>query len=198
MRFPVKIPITKTFTEQKVVNKAWADSGTVSGDLQPLLTKVTNANDTGLPFKSSHQFFTNSVVDFNTRFIDENGDIYLVVDPKFWGNHTQAILARVIMDDVVSVTGTRVTGTKADGSPKTETLPIYDSIHCTLIPFNGDIIVATSGAATVVYMDMYCDIGNIKVNDIITDLSTGSKYKVLNVKQFNTICYQKIRIQGVT
>ncbi|MBU2701177.1 hypothetical protein Ga0466249_002291 [Sporomusaceae bacterium BoRhaA] len=195
MRFTVKIPITKTLTVQKVVNKVWVDSGTISGDLQPLKTRTTNANSIGLPYKNSHQFFTNDVANYNTRYIDGN-DIYLVIEPKDWFNHRQVLLARVIMDDSVSITGTRVTGVKPDGSPVTQTGITIASMPCTLVPDKGDVTVTTSGSTVLTTLEMYCNLSDIKEKDIITDLSTSSKYKVLNVKNYNQIAYQKIKLQG--
>ncbi|MDF2563682.1 MAG: hypothetical protein K0Q53_77 [Massilibacillus sp.] len=197
MIFPINFSEERDLILQKVVNRAWVDVDTIKGELLPLKkSSSTNSDGIGLPYKNSAQLFTKRTLGFNMRIVDGTSK-YLISDPQNWGTHWQAFLALVLMDDSVKVTRKQSGGK----SPSGANLPaidkaIVDSLPCYLIPDKGNIVVVTSGQTSITYMKMYCDMTDIKQNDIIDDLNSEVKYKVINVKQLTQVAYTYCYLQG--
>ena len=92
-----------------------------------------------------------------------------------------------------------VTGTKtATGTTPTVLTVIIPLLKCDLQPSNGIVIVPTAGQTIVFYKNMFCNVADVKVNDIVTDLDTLEKFKVLNTNSYGLLKHMEIRLQGGT
>jgi hypothetical protein len=195
--YPVDFPEQRDLILQKVVNRQWADAGIIKGEVQPLKKSTnTNTDGIGLPYKNSSQLFTKDKIGLNMRIIDGT-DKYLISDPQSWGTHYQAFLALVLMDDSVKVARKQGGGQSPSGGtiPATDKT-VIESLPCYLVPDKGNVIVVSSGQTSINYMRMYCDMTDIKQNDIVTDLNSNVKYKVITVKQFTQVCYTYALLQS--
>jgi hypothetical protein len=172
------------------------DAGTIQGEIQPLKKSASsNTDGMGLPYKNSSQLFTKDKIGFNMRIVDGT-DIYLISDPQPWGTHYQAFLALVIMNDSVKVTGKRSEGQSPSGAPLPATSKVISPLACHLVPDKGNVVVVSSGQTSINYMKMFCDMTDIKQNDIVEDLNSGVKYKVITVKQFTEVAYTYALLQS--
>jgi len=91
-----------------------------------------------------------------------------------------------------------VSGQSATGRP-TETLStITESLSCDLQPEGGTIVVPAQGQTAIYYKNMFCKPTDIKVNDIITDLSTSEKFKVITTNSYWMLKHMEIRLEGGT
>jgi uncharacterized protein YkvS len=90
-----------------------------------------------------------------------------------------------------------VAGTKtATGTiPQILTL-INPLVKCDLQPHEGIVITPIAGQTIIFYRTMFCNLSDIKENDIITDLDTNEKYKVLNINPYTLLKHMEIVIQG--
>lgn len=194
--YAIDFPEAKPVIVEKVQNKAWVGAGTIQAEIWPLKkSSTTNTDGLGLPYKNSHKIFTADSLDLNMRIIDGTKK-YLVSEPQDWGSHREAFLALVIMDDAVEITRQQQTGKSPSGNPIYSPITVIASLPCYIIPDTGNVIVVASGQTVIVTMKMYCDLTDIKENDVVTDLNSGSKYKVINVKQFTQVCYTAVTMQG--
>lgn len=196
MIFKVNFPEARPVIVQTVQNRAWVDKETVPAEIWPI-KKATNANTDGygLPYKNSHKIFTLGEIDTNMRIIDGTKK-YLVSEPQDWGTHREAFLALVIMDDTVKVERQGITGKTPTGTPITGTIIVSASMPCYVRPDTSNVVMASAGETSIVRMKLFCDMAAIQEKDVITDLATGSKYKVINVKQYTQIAYTEILMLG--
>jgi len=196
--FPVSFAEEKEVTLQKVVSRAWVDVGTIKAEIWPLKkASATNTDGIGLPYKNSHKIFTKADIGLNMRIVDGTNK-YLISEPQDWTSHREAFLSLVIMDDLVNITRKQNSGGQlpSGGSAASSTISVADSLSCYLVPDKGNVVVVSSGQTSINYMKMFCDMTDIKENDIVTDLNTESKYKVINVKQYTQVCYTYAYLQG--
>ncbi len=73
---------------------------------------------------------------------------------------------------------------------------ITSSMNAMIQPAKGDVIQPIQGQTALSYKTMFCYVTDIKPNDIITDLSTSEKFKVINVNQFNILKHMEITLEG--
>jgi TolB-like protein len=92
-----------------------------------------------------------------------------------------------------------VTGTPSpSGSPTTILSTLVASLKCDLQPHQGVVVVPVQGQTTIYYKNMFCNIVDIQANDIITDLATGEKFKVVNTNPWNILKHLEVFLQGGT
>ena len=85
------------------------------------------------------------------------------------------------------------------GAKKTVLETVVESLPCYFEPDDGIVIVPQEGQTTVYYYNMFCEIGaNIQANDIITNLVTGEKFKVINTNDYRILPHLEVRLQGGT
>lgn len=196
MIFSIAFPESRPVAVQIVQNRAWVANGTIDAEIWPLKKNSNGSTDgMGLPYKNSHKIFTLGSLSLNMRVIDGT-NTYLVSEPQNWGSHMEAFLSLIIMEDSVKIQRQQKTGSSPSGAPSTSLPVINASLPCYIIPDEGNVIVSTAGQTAIVTMKLYCDMTDIRENDVITDLNTGSKYKVINVKQFTQVCYTACTLQG--
>ena len=196
MIFKVNFPEARPVTAQIVQNRAWVDKETIHAEIWPI-KKATNANTDGygLPYKNSHKIFTLGELFTNMRIVDGTKK-YLVSEPQDWGTHREAFLALVIMDDLVSVDRQGIVGTSPTGTPKYGTISVFSSMPCYIRPDTSNVVMAVAGETSIVRMKLFCDMAALQEKDVVTDLNTGSKYKIINVKQYTQIAYTEILMLG--
>lgn len=85
-----------------------------------------------------------------------------------------------------------------DGSPQQTLSAVIDSLKCDLQSHQGVVVVPQQGQTTIYYKDMFCNIVDIQPNDIITDLATNEKYKVINTNSWNILRHMEVFLQGGT
>ena len=102
----------------------------------------------------------------------------------------------MILRDTVKVTRIVTTGKSPTGTPTTAISTIYASLKCDLQPDQGVVIVPIQGQTTIYYKNMFCNIADIKANDIVTNLSTNEAMKVININSYGLLKHMEIRLQG--
>jgi hypothetical protein len=91
-------------------------------------------------------------------------------------------------------------GTKSPtGASSHELKTLFESLPCYLESEEGIVIVPQEGQVAVYYVNMYCNLGyGIKANDIIINIATGEKFKVVNASDYSVLPHSEIRLQGGT
>jgi hypothetical protein len=85
------------------------------------------------------------------------------------------------------------------GAVKTTLKTIVEFMPCYFEPDDGIIIVPQEGQTAVYYYNMFCDIGtDLQANDIVTNLVTGEKFKVINYNDYRILPHLEVRLQGGT
>ena len=75
---------------------------------------------------------------------------------------------------------------------------ITASLPCDLQPNGGVVVVPSAGQTAIYYKTMFCYRSDIKENDIITDLSSGAKMKVVNINDYGILPHMEVNLQGGT
>ena len=104
----------------------------------------------------------------------------------------------MILRHTVSVERMVSSGTSPTGAQQTKLTVMIASLKCDLQPHQGAVVVPAQGQTTIYYKDMFCPIVDIKPNDIITDLATGEKMKVVNTNSWNILKHLEVFLQGGT
>lgn len=85
------------------------------------------------------------------------------------------------------------------GATKTTLKPIHERIDCYFEPDDGIVVVPQEGQTSVYYYNMFCDISmDIRPNDIVTNLVTGEKFKVINTNDYRILPHMEVKLQGGT
>lgn len=196
MIFPVKFPEARQVLTEIVYDRAWIDNGPIDAEIWPL-KKASNSNSDGfgLPYKNSHKIFTTGQLVSNMRIIDGEKK-YLVSEPQDWSSHREAFLALIIMNDLVKIERQSASGVSPTGTPSIVPTTVFASMLCHIRPDDGEVVVVTAGETAIVKMKLFCDMATILEKDVVTDLNSGSKYKVINVKQHTQIAYTEVVMLG--
>lgn len=104
----------------------------------------------------------------------------------------------MILQDRASVERRSNNTSSATGAKSSALEVVIESLPCYIEPDDGVVIVPQSGQTSVYYMNMFCDIADIRPNDIVTDLSTGEKFKVINTNEYRILKHMEVRMQGGT
>lgn len=89
--------------------------------------------------------------------------------------------------------------TTPTGTQKTILTTIHDSLPCYFEPDDGVVVVPQEGQTNVYYYNMFCELEmDIKPNDIVTNLVTGEKFKVINTNDYRILPHMEVRLQGGT
>jgi len=91
-----------------------------------------------------------------------------------------------------------VSGQSATGATTRTLSTVIESLLCDLQPEGGTIIVPAQGQTAIYYKNMFCNPADIKVNDIITDLNTNEKFKVITTNSYWMVKHMEIRLEGGT
>ena len=104
----------------------------------------------------------------------------------------------MILKHTVSVTRiVKGTGTKPDGTPiPSKPTVVIASMKADLQPHEGIVVVPEHGQTAIYYKKMFCYPCDIQTNDIITDLSTNEKMKVININDYNLLKHMEIELEG--
>lgn len=86
--------------------------------------------------------------------------------------------------------------TTSTGAPIMEPTPIYTSLKCDLQPDKGVVVQPIQGQTTVYYKNMFCYPADIKPNDIVIDLESNEKMKVININPYTLLKHMEVRLQG--
>ena len=85
------------------------------------------------------------------------------------------------------------------GAVKTVLKTIADNVPCYFEPDDGVVVVPQEGQTAIYYYNMFCENDtDIKSNDIITNLATGEKFKVINYNDYRILPHLEVRLQGGT
>lgn len=85
------------------------------------------------------------------------------------------------------------------GTMPTSLTTIHESLNCYFEPDDGVVVVPQEGQTSVYYYVMFCELEtDIKPNDIVTNLATGEKFKVINTNDYRILPHMEVRLQGGT
>ena len=98
----------------------------------------------------------------------------------------------------VSVKRYVTNGQDPSGATKPKLTTIIANLKCDLQPDKGVIVVPQQGQTAIYYKNMFCDLVDIKANDIITDLSNNETFKVINTNPYTILKHLEVRLQGGT
>jgi hypothetical protein len=85
------------------------------------------------------------------------------------------------------------------GAVKTSLTTVAEEVPVYFEPDDGVIVVPQEGQTAIYYYNMFCDIGvDIQANDIVTNLVTGEKFKVINYNDYRILPHLEVRLQGGT
>lgn len=86
---------------------------------------------------------------------------------------------------------------RTTGSYKTILQAVIPSLDCYIEPDEGVIIMAQQEQAPIYTVHMFCEIGtDIRESDIVENLSTGVKYKVIDVDEYRLLPHLEVKMQG--
>lgn len=89
--------------------------------------------------------------------------------------------------------------TSPTGAQRTVLETIIESMPCYFEPDDGVIVVPQEGQTSIYYYNMFCNLeADIQPNDIVINLVTGEKFKVINTNDYRILPHQEVRLQGGT
>ena len=102
----------------------------------------------------------------------------------------------MILPNTVSVT--RISNGAVDpaGAPIDTPTVVIKSMKADVQPEGGQIVQPLQGQVALYDKKMFCYPADIRANDIITDLSTGEKMKVVNVNSYSLLKHMEIALVG--
>ena len=102
----------------------------------------------------------------------------------------------MILRHKVSVSRINGTVKSPTGTPRPNVVVVTASLPCDLQPHKGIVVVPTQGQTTVYYKTMFCYLTDIQINDIVTNLDTGEKLKVININDWNLLKHLEVSLEG--
>lgn len=75
-------------------------------------------------------------------------------------------------------------------------IDIISFLKCDIQPNKSIVIMPVAGQTIISYMTMFCKFADIKENDIVTDLKTMSKYKVVDVNRLGILPHLEVSMEG--
>lgn len=112
----------------------------------------------------------------------------------------------MIFPNSVKVERRETIGTSPTGTPKQQLVTVMNPLKCDLQPddniYENRVVMPESGQTVIFYKNMFCNVVDIRPNDIVTDLDTvtqtyaGDKYKVIYVNTFSMLKHMEVRLQG--
>ena len=85
------------------------------------------------------------------------------------------------------------------GTRPTVLTTIHESLPCYFEPDDGVVVVPQEGQTNIYYYVMFCELEmDIQPNDIVTNLVTGERFKVINTNDYRILPHMEVRLQGGT
>lgn len=88
------------------------------------------------------------------------------------------------------------TGTSESGQPTTSIVTIIAEMKCDIQSVKQNIVFIEAGGAVTVEKLLICDLADVKVDDIVTDLDSNEVFKVVDAEKFGFIPHLEVRLKG--
>lgn len=102
----------------------------------------------------------------------------------------------MILQDYVKVERYSTTTASASGAPMQQLYTVIAKLKCDIQSKEGSVIYPEHGQTTRAYKLMFCYPADIKPNDIITDLSSNERLKVLNVNNYKLLKHMEVSLES--
>jgi hypothetical protein len=105
----------------------------------------------------------------------------------------------MLLKDRCSITRKEKGGKSPTGAVSMVTKTVAENVPCYIEDDDGVVVVPQEGQTAISYHTMFLNIGvDIKSNDVVTDIATGQKYKVIDVNHYRILPHLEVKLQGGT